>query len=273
MDAVATHELFSLYDQAVPFSIKLYEGAADTVMFPSHWHQQTEVLAVTAGELRVVLGSAVHIAHRGDILFINPYEVHTATAGADGAAYVCLLAEAGLRSDDEAPPPRIANRIADEVMFSLMEHIISENITRAEGYDLFVRAHLLLLFGRALRYHRADEALPPDVDERIGEVLRYIDRHFAKPLSTASLAEHFGFSLAYFCRYFKRVTGVTVLDHLRDIRLSHACELLQRTEDSVAEIAERVGFGGTNYFLRQFKLKTGTTPLRFRKQSKKASVR
>lgn len=260
----AVHEQFSLYSQTLPFSVHTYTYPPHGELFPAHWHQQTEILAVTAGSMRVVCDNAVYTLDRGELLFINPYEAHFGQAGDDGVTYHCILAEASLRENDGAA--RIHNRLVDPEMLELVEHIRQEDEGQSTGSDLFIRAHLLLLFGRALRYHRAVEPQPTDTDGHISDIMQYINRHYAEPLSTRQLAAHFGFSLSYFCRYFKRVTGVTVLEYLGAVRLSRACELLQQTELSIAEIATRVGYGGVNYFVRQFREKTGTSPLRFRKQ-------
>ncbi len=272
MNTESIHEFFSLSNCTLPVTATVYSALPCQTLFPAHWHQQLELLAVIEGDIRVVCGDTVHTLTAGEVLFVNPYESHLGTAGENGVTYRCIIVEPSLwyealAEGTIAALPRIQNRIADSAVASMITTIEEEYRETKPGYELFVRANLLLIFSRLSRHYRAADTAP-ESDARIGDVMRYIGSHYAEPLSTRHLADMFGFSLSYFCRYFKNATGTTILEYINAVRLSHACRLLQQTDMPVSGIAARVGYTGTNYFVRQFHTSVGCSPLQFRKQTR-----
>ncbi len=272
MSEAAVHEMFSLSERSLPITAATYTAAPNTCVFAAHWHRQLEILAVTDGSLRAVCADTVQTVSAGELLFVNPYESHIGTAGEGGVTYHCLIVEPcvwydNLPNGSLSSLPRLNNRWHDDVLFRLTEQLLTEFHGQETGRELAVRAYLLLLFSRAQRYHPAT-ASANEPATRIGEVMRYLHRHSAEPLSTRQLAAQFGFSLSYFCRYFKTTTGTTVLEYLTAVRLSHACRLLQQTDLPIHEVSQRVGFTGVNYFVRRFHEQMGCSPLQFRKQNR-----
>lgn len=62
----------------------------------------------------------------------------------------------------------------------------------------------------------------------------------------------------------KNTTGLSPVEHIRNIRLEKSCELLSRTRLNVAEVGYQVGFSSPAYFTKCFKDKYGVTPNEFR---------
>jgi AraC-like DNA-binding protein len=54
------------------------------------------------------------------------------------------------------------------------------------------------------------------------------------------------------------------MDYLFQVRLQHACALLQTTDKPVTTIAHDVGFADSRYFATRFQRSMGVTPSRFR---------
>jgi AraC-like DNA-binding protein len=69
-----------------------------------------------------------------------------------------------------------------------------------------------------------------------------------------------------FCRFFKERTGKTLTEFLSQVRIHHACQLLQETDFSVSQIAYQSGFQNLSYFNRTFKKFRGETPKEFREK-------
>ena len=274
MELPSVHEYFSLSERTLPLIITPYNGAAHECVFHAHWHRQIEILLITKGSMRVVCADTVQTVSEGEMVFVNPYESHIGHAEAHGVSYLCFIAEPCLWYDAmsegaAAVLPHIRNHITDETMRSLLQATAEEYRGNNVGRELAVRAHLLLFLSRAMRHHRTDTSRGSDPEARVGEVMRYINGHHTEKLSTRELADTFGFSLSYFCRYFKEATGTTVLEYINAIRLSHACRLLQQTDLPITAVAERVGFNGVNYFVRQFHEYMNCSPLQFRKSHRR----
>lgn len=99
----------------------------------------------------------------------------------------------------------------------------------------------------------------------IPQVLSYIHSNY-REATAETIAKHFHLSRPYLSRIFKAYTNMTIIQALQRTRLEQACELLVRTQMSVHEIAEAVGYGDVTFFIRTFKKSYHTTPLQYRKQ-------
>jgi len=74
---------------------------------------------------------------------------------------------------------------------------------------------------------------------------------------------------SYFCRFFKKSTGMTLAKYITEVRLKKAQLLLENTSDGISTIALNVGFDDANYFARTFRNTTGITPTQYRKKQVK----
>lgn len=68
-----------------------------------------------------------------------------------------------------------------------------------------------------------------------------------------------------FSRYFKRASGLTFTEMTTKLRISQACRLLDVSDESIASIAQTVGYANLSNFNRRFKRATGVTPREYRK--------
>lgn len=99
------------------------------------------------------------------------------------------------------------------------------------------------------------------------QLIRYMQEHYAKPLTRETLAHTFHYSVPYLSKYFRRETGASLIDYLIGIRMNKAVTLLQKTELSLQEVAASVGYADVSYFIRMFKKHTGVTPKQFKDES------
>lgn len=97
-------------------------------------------------------------------------------------------------------------------------------------------------------------------DPRISVALRQMQLAPEKAWSVAQLASVAAMSRTGFAVRFANVVGVTPLAFLRRLRIDRACELLRGEDESVAVIAERVGYASEAAFCRAFKREVGSTP-------------
>lgn len=104
-------------------------------------------------------------------------------------------------------------------------------------------------------------------DNRIFDVLLYIENHYSSVITLDEIASQFGFSAAYFSRYFKKHTGSNFLDYLTDYRLEKAAKTIIRSYAKISEIAAQEGFSNINSFNKKFKERYGCTPKEFRQSN------
>jgi AraC-like DNA-binding protein len=84
-----------------------------------------------------------------------------------------------------------------------------------------------------------------------------------------SIAEYLGKSPTYISHIYKQRTGMTILDKIVDVRMTHAKELLLGTDLPIADISERAGFSSSSYFFKAFRKVNGVTPNAFRERKEK----
>lgn len=92
------------------------------------------------------------------------------------------------------------------------------------------------------------------------EIVQYVGKNYAKPITTADAAEHFHYSISYFCRCFKSVFNQTFVEYLSRYRITVAHSLSLDQYHSLGSLAEAVGFNTYNIFATYFKKYTGYTP-------------
>lgn len=72
-------------------------------------------------------------------------------------------------------------------------------------------------------------------------------------------------SISSVSQMIKKRTGKSYSDHLLEIRICKAQELLRLTNESIEDISEKVGYSDYFYFLKVFKKATGISPSVFRR--------
>lgn len=103
-----------------------------------------------------------------------------------------------------------------------------------------------------------------ETTDAIDAAVDYIKANLATPLSRESVAERAGLSPAYFSTAFRRRTGYSFTEYIRNLRVDAAKRYLRTTGLTVAEIARRVGFRDPFHFSRVFRRATGVPPRDFR---------
>jgi len=83
-------------------------------------------------------------------------------------------------------------------------------------------------------------------------------------LDPTSLASRLGLSPYHFQRQFKRITGRTPGEYLKELRLKRAKELLLTTSLEITEIAYAAGFNSLSSFYAVFRKMAGMAPGQYR---------
>lgn len=280
------YEVVRFEDAAVPLKAAHavlpagYTGALPADFLP-HWHEHLELHWFLRGGAQVLTGDEWVTAETGDVTVVNPSELHGVLPGETDSEYWFLIISPHMLGSGASDAygdfwKRLAGQTLrfshvvrdDAAVQAEMAAMVREYTAREPGYELALRGHLFALLTILTRHYgeKQPSALARRQDQRIKDVLRLIGERYAQPLSPRMLAEHCGLELAYFCRLFRRATGMTAAEYITAYRLSKAEELLLGTGLSVTAVAEKSGFEDVSYFSRCFKRSRGISPLRFRRQ-------
>lgn len=101
-------------------------------------------------------------------------------------------------------------------------------------------------------------------EDRITEILEYIDKNYNKPLELRDIANEFNLNYYYLSYYFNNHCNEGFSEYLNRIRIEKACDLLKENKRYVSEISSMIGYSDHSYFCRVFKKITGYTPSNYR---------
>ncbi len=101
-------------------------------------------------------------------------------------------------------------------------------------------------------------------DEDILQVQLWLQNHLGKRIVLKAVATDFGMSHRNFSRRFKQATGQTATYYLQNLRLKTAKDLLQSSNLSINEIADKVGYSDASYFAQLFKQRFSVSPADYR---------
>lgn len=102
--------------------------------------------------------------------------------------------------------------------------------------------------------------------DRINTVMNYVMDNYSEEIKIDRVAQLINLTNASFCRYFKFKTHKTFTQFLNEIRIQNACKLLLKTNLTITQICYKTGYNNISHFNRQFKLITGTTAYRYKKE-------
>ncbi|MCR9139745.1 MAG: AraC family transcriptional regulator [Alphaproteobacteria bacterium] len=101
-------------------------------------------------------------------------------------------------------------------------------------------------------------------DHRIRKAVKAFRNEPSKELDLNEIARVVGLSRSQFYARFRQCTGLSPRTYLDTLCCERASHLLSRSDITIAEISERLGFSAQGHFTRFFKSKTGVSPNNFR---------
>ncbi|MDR3160432.1 MAG: AraC family transcriptional regulator, partial [Spirochaetaceae bacterium] len=275
---------------SLPF--RCWDSALPDFVFPPHWHEYYELFVVLDGTVTVVVDGDAREARRGDILAINPGQLHSFPHSERGTRIRFFQFEPEIFPHDAGIVSKkaIFSRTpflrgsgsperdpVEEALYPGISGLLSDMFTeyreQQKGFRLAIKAKLYLLALAYLRDNPPEEDRPPNpspvADQRMERTYQIIFRNFDQVnLDLDQAAEAAALSPSYFARFFKEQTGRSFYAYLSTVRISHAMEYLLKTDLPVSLIAEKCGFASQPTFHRVFKAETGCTPVTYRKKAK-----
>ena len=165
---------------------------------------------------------------------------------------------------------RVAKQLADWGITldrqMLRDAYFSTQVVPGKQHDAVVKLltifaqHLSMLSNQVVVQH--ENAEPPV----IAKAKEYIQEHQTENLRLGHVAKACNTSTFYFCKMFKKITGINFTDYLSRVRIEKSKNLLLNPNLRVSEIAFEVGFQSLTHFNRVFKKILGQSPTEYRAQ-------
>jgi AraC-like DNA-binding protein len=101
--------------------------------------------------------------------------------------------------------------------------------------------------------------------QRLRRVYQFVEENYQRRIPISEAARMVSLTEAAFCRYIRRLTGLTFTQLLNQYRVNQAQKLLL-TNHTVTEAADATGFESLSYFNKIFRRITGENPLTFKRR-------
>lgn len=105
-----------------------------------------------------------------------------------------------------------------------------------------------------------------DIRREIVSTQNYINQNYSRDLSVEMLASLVYLTPDYLSRLFKKSTGKSLSQYIRQVRMERAGELLRTTNRKVIDIGTSVGYANYSYFCQSFREYFGRSPEKYRQE-------
>jgi len=245
--------------------------------FSRHTHAGYVIGMIERGVEVFYYRGAIHRALPGDVVIINPDEVHTGHSGdRSGWTYrmfypsIDMLRQvAGSITNGSGEMPYFKDAVIKDRQLARqikgLHHLLETSQSFLERQSFFFD-----IMGRLIIQCAGN---PPAIrrsgPERtaIKSAMDYIDENITDNISLGQLSTHAGLSPFYFSRLFRQYTGLPPHAYHKQQRIRLAKRLLMK-KMPIAQVAAEAGFADQSHLTRHFKQIVGVTPGQYAAQSR-----
>jgi AraC-like DNA-binding protein len=282
LEALISSKLFQEYERAFTAATGLPVALrpVETWQLPHHGKTNEGPFCALMAERSRACGSCLEVQEKLTQAAINGPATSTCPAGLSDTVVPVRLGERliGFLQTGQvfrkAPTPQQFERTVKLLQkwgikterAALKEAYFATRVVPASQHEAVIKLlsifaqHLSMLSNQVLVQH--ENAEPP----LITRAKAYIQEHQGDNLRLGQIAKAVNSSPFYFCKQFKKATGLNFTDYLSRIRIERAKNLLLNPNLRVSEIAFEVGFQSLTHFNRVFKHTAGQSPTRYREQ-------
>lgn len=228
----------------------------------ARWECEQQLHPVSANQLVHIVSQVPH--HQEDLPGdpVTLYAIHY-RPDVLSAELVDALAQASLLAIDLG---RMGTEQARRVR-AMVREMLFEQETRRIGWEALLIARLTEIAVATLRLARRLNGSTKVSEDSASRVARYVGRLKTEFYASGTLddaARSVGLSRRRFTELFREVAGDSWRNHVRQLRLKYAAQLLTATRRSVTAIAFECGFEDLSHFNHSFKKSYGLAPMAYR---------
>ncbi|MDF7799304.1 helix-turn-helix domain-containing protein [Pontiellaceae bacterium B1224] len=230
-------------------------------------------LLISAGDVFLLQGRQRHFFHdRKNLELINvmydPAQIELPENDLRRMPGYCamFLLEPTYRKQHRFASRLHLKRVQLAKILAISDEMERECRDKPPGYEVVLRTKLVELIITLSRTYKQGDSTESQALLRVGEVIGAMENDFSNDWKLDALAEIAHMSKNNLLKVFRKATSQTPINYLMRLRIQRAMEMLQKTDQTITEIAFAVGFNDSNYFTRQFRRVVGMPPSRFRHQ-------
>lgn len=270
MRDLSLYEKKIIKDEEFPVQMFMNQIRNPGVYFSLHWHEHLELHYILKGNGYFTCDRKNIKVKEGSLVIFNSNVLHQGISGGEVFDALVIIFEMSAFSKEIADYNVIFQSLIDDDCHirELLLYIYKEDMERDHGYRLAIKGKLYELITYLFRNY-VTESLSPRENTlrlhnlgRLNTVVQYIQENYSDPITNRELADLIHLSEYRFCHLFRESMGKSPINYINEVRLKKAYELIKEKENSISEIAVRVGFSDYNNFGRQFRKYYGFPPSR-----------
>ncbi len=151
---------------------------------------------------------------------------------------------------------------------TLIRTIFDEMQCAGAHYRECVRGVVYALLFEIARFNdrEAGQSVGKSISLQLESAIEYVDKNYPNDFKIADLANECHMSETHFRRIFQEKMNMTPVEYVNFVRVRKACELIDKTDISMEDVAEKVGFVTPSTFNRNFRRIIGTSPYQWKKR-------
>ncbi|MBQ7820674.1 MAG: AraC family transcriptional regulator [Clostridia bacterium] len=261
--------------KSIPIAISENSTSYDTL---PHTHGELELVLVSKGRASVNICNESFEIGAGELMLVNPYEVHSITVDTSVPYYHrCICFDPSLIMDSElcesinngayTLPHRI-DSIHIKAMEKYFDDIYNTVLDDSPTLALEGRSYVTLMLAYMLKNGIVKkQSVKKGNSEFSREVLSYVSKNYSKNITSRQASHSLSFDQSYFCRSFKRHFGTSFSSYLNMYRIAVSKGLLEDKSKSISDVAYECGFSSPLYFTKCFKKQVGLLPSEYKKST------
>ncbi len=256
-------------------------------------HDFWEIVYVDSGEVNLTGGEQVFHVKQGEMMFHRPNEFHRVEGDGAHASSVFIIT-----FDCASPAMRffhgkvmsvphefdsLLRNLIDECTssFILSRYPLTQKKNAPLGGQQLIRNYLecfLICMMRTEARKKDDTAhsllftSQDNLEEKLTrDIKEYLKARLHTKVTLKEIGAHFHFSVTTLCTAFRKNTGESIIHYFLSVKIKEACKMLSEQSDTIAVVAERLGFDNSLYFSRMFRKYTGLSPTEYRRKKIKSA--
>lgn len=226
-----------------------------------HWHLDCELIAVESGQLDVTCENKSYTLEKNEAFFVNTQQVHYMQAKTPDTTLIVIIFNYDIIkkyfSGKSLDCPKLYYKYD---VAKLYDELKNELYNKKPYYNDVVKGILTKFFVNILRNEDLENRKEKSATGRFKTLLDKIDKEY-DTVTFKDAYDYMAMDEAYFCRYFKKATGMSFTQYLNHIRIDNAVQILRQDPTAqITSIAFACGFGSIRHFNKTFKDLTGYSP-------------
>ncbi|MEG1926132.1 MAG: AraC family transcriptional regulator [Ruthenibacterium sp.] len=248
-----------------------------------HLHRDFEFNLIIEGNASFLCGNNTFEVHSGDLLVLNPNQLHEIRSDTNGVTLLCLQIHPNYYNQiipafetiqfDAMPFSKIDTKKRAEINQVLIQ-LANCYVKQPPYFEVECSANLhslLTLMLRETEHHQlSDTELHSfhQKTERLLRLLDFVDNNYSHKIRLSDFAAQEKLDMSYVSHFIKDNLNQNFQDYVMAVRYNQARKLILSTNRSLYDISYESGFSDMRYLKQAFQLHAGVSPETFKKKKR-----